>query len=174
MHGTGLERVLEHIAEAGEPGRSIIETLGNDDLVGSLLLLYGLHPQDLETRVRRALEKVRPSLRSHGGDVELLEIAGGVVRVRVQAGGHNCSSSAGTLRRAIEEAMDEKAPDVTALEIEGLTEPAAAPSTTFVPVEQLLMKNGQPHKGEDLTKSQRRTNHDTPIAAGADPRAGHA
>ena len=78
----GFERVLDRIASTGPPGLELIDSLAADELVGSLLLLYGLHPQDLETRVREALEKVRPLLRFHGGKVELLGITEGTVRLR--------------------------------------------------------------------------------------------
>ena len=46
-------------------------------MVGGLLMLHGLHPLDLETRVRQALDQVRPYLRSHGGNVELLGVSDG-------------------------------------------------------------------------------------------------
>ena len=49
-----------------------------NDLV-TVLLLYGLHPHPIETRVRQALDKVRPYLDSHGGNVELLSVNDGVV-----------------------------------------------------------------------------------------------
>jgi Fe-S cluster biogenesis protein NfuA len=118
MHGAGLETILEHIAAAGETGLAIIDALGRDELVGSLLLLYGLHPLDIETRVRQALDKVRPYLHSHGGGVELRGVAGGVVRLRMQGSCDGCPSSAVTLKRAVEEAVYEMAPDVTAIEVE--------------------------------------------------------
>ena len=60
LHGAGLEKILGRLADAGPIGMAVIDDLGRDDLVGSLLLLYGLHPLDLETRVRQALDKVRP------------------------------------------------------------------------------------------------------------------
>src|SRR5262245_40748649 len=59
LHGDGLERILETVAE-GESGLATIDALGRDDLVGGLLLLHGLHPVDVETRVRQALDGVRP------------------------------------------------------------------------------------------------------------------
>jgi Fe-S cluster biogenesis protein NfuA len=121
LHGAGLERMLEHIAAAGDVGLALIGSLAQDDLVGSLLLLYGLHPLDLETRVRQALDKVRPYLRSHGGNVELLGVAEGVVRLRMEGSCHGCPSSAATLKLSIEEAIYDKAPDVTAIEVEGGT-----------------------------------------------------
>jgi Fe-S cluster biogenesis protein NfuA len=118
LHGAALERALEKIAATGETGLAMIDSLAADDLVGSLLLLYGLHPQDTETRVRQALDKVRPYLRSHGGNVELLGVAGGMVRLRMQGSCEDCPSSAATLKRTIEEAIYDKAPDVTAIEVE--------------------------------------------------------
>ncbi len=121
LHGAGLERMLEHIAAAGDAGLALIGSLAQDDLVGSLLLLYGLHPLDVETRVRQALDKVRPYLRSHGGNVELLGVAGGVVRLRMEGSCDGCPSSAATLKLSIEEAIYDKAPDVTAIEVEGDT-----------------------------------------------------
>src|SRR5438270_10154524 len=99
LHGAGLARVLEHAAAAGDAGLAVIDALGQDEVVSSLLLLYGLHPLDLETRVRQALDRVRPSLHAHGADVDLLGIDEGVVRLRVR-GSHGCPSSALTLESA--------------------------------------------------------------------------
>jgi Fe-S cluster biogenesis protein NfuA len=121
LHGAGLERMLEKIAEVGAAGLATIDSLARDDLVGSLFLLYGLHPLNTETRVRQALDKVRTYLRSHGGAVELLGVAGGVVRLRMQGSCDGCPSSAATLEQTIEEAIYAKAPEVTAIEVEGGT-----------------------------------------------------
>ena len=122
------------VSQAGEPGGAIIDRFVQDDLVASLLLLYELHPVDLETRVRQALDKVRLSVRAHGGHVELLSIADGVVRLRLQDSSHGGASSAMMLKLAIEEAIYETAPDVAALEVEGMVE-QPSPSG-FVPLEQ--------------------------------------
>jgi Fe-S cluster biogenesis protein NfuA len=116
LHGTALERILEHLAAAGDTGLALIDSLARDELVESLLLLYGLHPLDAETRVRQALDQVRPYLRSHAGNVELLALTGGVVRLRLRG-----SVSSQTLQRAVEEAIYRKAPDVTAIEVETIT-----------------------------------------------------
>ena len=56
LHGTGLERILEMVFESGESGPRIIDELGQDPLVSSLLILYGLHPDELQTRVERKLQ----------------------------------------------------------------------------------------------------------------------
>jgi Fe-S cluster biogenesis protein NfuA/nitrite reductase/ring-hydroxylating ferredoxin subunit len=121
LYGEGLARVMDVVAE-GEERERIFEALAEDELVSHLLLLHGLHPLDVQTRVTQALEEVRPYLRSHGGDVELLGIEGGVVRVRLQGSCDGCPSSAATLKLAIEEALQKAAPDLEGVEAEGVAE----------------------------------------------------
>ncbi|MFL6278312.1 MAG: NifU family protein [Blastocatellia bacterium] len=118
LHGASVERMMTIIYEAGEPGQAIIDRLGRDDLVGSLLLLYGLHPLDLQSRVAQALERLRPELRSHGAQVKLLSVHDGVVRLRLDRSAGGCGSSAQGLRSAVEEAIYAAAPDITALQVE--------------------------------------------------------
>jgi len=119
LHRLGLERMIGRVEEAKDQGSAILDAFTRDDVVGGLLLLHGLHPLDLETRVRQALDDVRPYLRSHGGNVELLGVADGVVRLRLVGSCHGCPSSAVTMRQTIEEAIVAKAPDATAVEGEG-------------------------------------------------------
>ena len=132
FHGTALDRLMELIAEKGETGYSIFDSFAADEKVGSLLLLYGLHPVSLETRVTNALDKVRPYLSSHGGSVELLEIVEGTVWVKLEGSCKTCPSSSMTLKLAIEEAIYEAAPDIVAIHAEGIT-PAPA-ETGFVQI----------------------------------------
>lgn len=136
LHGTGLARLLEVAAEEPQPGSPLIQRLAADDLVSSLLLLHNLHPDELPVRVSKALEKVRPFLKSHGGDVELLGINdSGFVRLRLQGSCHGCPSSSMTLKIAIEESLDEFAPDRGGLEIAGVIE--TMPPGGFIPAEAL-------------------------------------
>jgi Fe-S cluster biogenesis protein NfuA len=135
FHGTALGRLLERVADMGEPGRALIASLANDDIVSSLLLLYGLHPLDLETRVEQALEQVRPLLRSHHGDVALLGVIDGVVRLRMQGSCHGCPSSALTLKNAIEQAIYAAAPDVTVIEVEGVVDAPPSHLLQIVPLD---------------------------------------
>jgi Fe-S cluster biogenesis protein NfuA len=74
--------------------------------------------------VSQALDKARPLLKSHGGNVELINLDGGVVRLRLQGSCHGCPSSSATLKNAIEEAIYSLAPDVNGIEVEGEIEPA--------------------------------------------------
>jgi Fe-S cluster biogenesis protein NfuA len=72
----------------------------------------------METRILRALEKVRPYLHSHGGDVEFLNVTGGVVRLKLLGSCGSCPSSSVTLKNAVEEALYEAAPDIEKIEAE--------------------------------------------------------
>jgi Fe-S cluster biogenesis protein NfuA/nitrite reductase/ring-hydroxylating ferredoxin subunit len=131
LYGEGLARIMDVVAQ-GEERERIFKIFAEDELISHLLLLHGLHPLDVETRVVRALEEVRPYLKSHGGNVELLGIEKDVARVRLQGSCDGCPSSAVTLKLAIEEAILKAAPDLEGIEAEGLTESPPKPATTFV------------------------------------------
>jgi Fe-S cluster biogenesis protein NfuA len=135
VHGRGLERAMEIVFDAGNFAPGIIDKLGQDPIVGNLLLLYSLHPDELETRVQKALERMRPRLRKLSCTVELEHVHESSVRVRLTTSGHGCGSSAGDIRSIVEDGMYEFAADVTSLEIAGLDETAAA---GFVTLESLL------------------------------------
>ena len=129
FHGEALDHLMEIVAAQGEVGYSIFKQFSSDELVSNLLLLYGLHPLPLETRVATALENVRPHLKSHGGNVELVEIDSGVVRVRLQGSCRSCASSADTLKLAVEAAIYAAAPDVVSIEAEEALEIATVVSS---------------------------------------------
>jgi Fe-S cluster biogenesis protein NfuA len=119
LHGAGLDRLMEIVARTGATGYALMDDFAVDGLVAGLLLLYGLHPYDLETRVLKALDETRPLLQSHGGDVELMGVTGGTVRLRLVGSCRNCSSSTTTLKLAVERAIYEAAPDATEIVTEG-------------------------------------------------------
>lgn len=139
FHGAAIDRMMEITAESGAVGYSIFDNFAKDGLVGNMLLLYGLHPLDLETRIAQALDKVRPSLNLHEGGVELLGIDdGGVVHLSLQGNCDGCPSSAATLKHTIEEAIYAAAPDVAAIEVEGVVTSISKPqnSNGFVQIEK--------------------------------------
>jgi Fe-S cluster biogenesis protein NfuA len=141
VHGAGLERMMEIVSESGTAAPVTIEKLGQDAITGNLLLLYSLHPDTLETRVQKAIERLRPRLRKLACAIELLGVGEGDVRVRLAVSSHSCGSSAKDLRVIVEDGMYEFAPDLASLEILGLEDPASA---GFVPLESLL---GRPLMG---------------------------
>ncbi len=134
VHGTGIERMMEIVFEAHSTGPQTIDKLGDDPIVRSLLLLYSLHPEDLETRVQKSLEALRPRLRKLNYAVELLNVEEGTVRLRVESSGHACGSTTENVRSMVEEGVYEYAPDVISLAILGLED---KPSSGFVALESL-------------------------------------
>ncbi|MGA9882274.1 MAG: NifU family protein [Candidatus Acidiferrales bacterium] len=120
FHSKAIERMLEITRGADQGGNQLIEEFGRDECVRNLLLLYGAHPMDLRTRVAEEIEKLRPNLRSHGGDVKLLEVNdSGNVTLRLIGNGEQHRLTAAKLRSAIEEAIYNGAPDVTLVSFEG-------------------------------------------------------
>jgi Fe-S cluster biogenesis protein NfuA/nitrite reductase/ring-hydroxylating ferredoxin subunit len=116
LYGAGLERTVELA------GPQALDRLVEDELVASQHVLHDLHPKDTETRVVEALDQVRPYLGSHAGGVELLGVdTDGVVHLRLEGSCDGCPSSTMTVKLAIERAIEEAAPEVTAVEVENLT-----------------------------------------------------
>jgi hypothetical protein len=132
LHGEALDRVRQRLVAGGEAGEVLLASLAGDPVVSSVLLLYGLHPLDFNTRVRQALEKIRPTLRSYGVDGDLIGTTGGGVRIRLR--GVDSSFTAKTVRAAVEDELYAAAPDATSLVLQGL-EKFAAPD--FVPLEMV-------------------------------------
>jgi Fe-S cluster biogenesis protein NfuA len=135
LQGASLERLMEIIFESGPSGQAMIDRLGRDELVSGLLLVHGLHPLDLESRVRTALEAVRPRLAQHSGSVELVAVTPqGGVKLRLEGNCRGCSSSLLTLKSTIEKAIYATAPDVTSLEVEGAGIEPLAPKFAECPL----------------------------------------
>jgi Fe-S cluster biogenesis protein NfuA/nitrite reductase/ring-hydroxylating ferredoxin subunit len=126
LYGAGLERMVEEIAPRDDE-QEIARAFADDELISHLLLLHGLHPVGLEQRVLDALQEVRPYLESHGGNVELLEVEGAIVRLRLQGSCSGCPSSAMTLKLAIENAIRKTAPEVEEVIAEGADASPASP-----------------------------------------------
>jgi hypothetical protein len=123
LHGSGIERMMDMVYETGDPGKAAIRRFAGDSLVSSLLLLHGLHPDDIETRVRHALWKLH-------GAADLLGVFDGVVRVRLTRTGCGLKDSVGAeLRDAV--------PDACEIVIED-----ALPSDSFVPLTSLAVPVG--------------------------------
>jgi Fe-S cluster biogenesis protein NfuA/nitrite reductase/ring-hydroxylating ferredoxin subunit len=123
LYGDGLSHIVAALADQGAPGAAMLDRLTEDPLVESLLLLHDLHPLDLDARVQRALDRVRPYLGSHAGGVEYLGIRDGVARLRLEGSCHGCPSSTVTVQLAITGAVQDAAPEVTDVVVEGMTAP---------------------------------------------------
>ena len=124
LYGDGLGRIVSALADEGAAGAAVLDRLTADPLVESLLLLHDLHPLDVDARVQRALDRVRPYLGSHAGGVQYLGVHDGVARLRLEGSCHGCPSSTVTVQLAIQGAVQDAAPEVTNVVVEGMTPPA--------------------------------------------------
>jgi Fe-S cluster biogenesis protein NfuA/nitrite reductase/ring-hydroxylating ferredoxin subunit len=124
LYGDGLGHIVAALHDGGEAGRALLDRLADDPLVEGLLLLHGLHPLDVDARIQRALDRVRPYLGSHAGGVQYLGVSEeGVARLRLEGSCHGCPSSTVTVQLAIEGAVQDAAPEVTEVVVEGMTAP---------------------------------------------------
>lgn len=124
LYGEGLTRIFAALAAEDTDVARVREDLAADGVVASLMLIHDLYPVALEERVVQALEEVRPYLDSHGGDVELLGIEDGVVRLKLVGHCRTCAASTSTLEMVVEDALRAAAPDLAGMEVEGVEAPA--------------------------------------------------
>jgi Fe-S cluster biogenesis protein NfuA len=133
LHRTALARLGELL------GPVEVERLASaDPAVAWLVDAYSVG-LDERAAAEAALAPVRPYIHSHGGEVEVLEAAGGVVRVRLSGACSGCTASSVTLTRGIEEALRENLPGFLALDAEQDTAPAhPPPGPTLLQIENRL------------------------------------
>jgi Fe-S cluster biogenesis protein NfuA len=127
LYGAGLERIVSVLTD-DPAGSALLDRITDDDLVSNLLMLHGLHPDDVGVRVQAALDKVRPYLGAHAGGIEFLGVdEHGVAQLRLEGSCDGCAGSAATVHNAVERAVLEAAPEVVAVQVEGMV--AEKPAT---------------------------------------------
>jgi Fe-S cluster biogenesis protein NfuA len=126
LYGAGLQRIVGALADLPQSAELMARLVG-DDLVANLLMLHGLHPDDVGVRVQAALDKVRPYLGAHAGGIEFLGVdEDGVAQLRLEGSCDGCAGSTATVQNAVERAVLEAAPDVVSVHVEGMVEPKPA------------------------------------------------
>ena len=110
-------------------GKELLFDLVDDPAVRAVLALHGIIRADPVTRANQALASVRPYMRSHGGDVEIVRIEGGTAYVRMQGSCNGCSMTAVTLQEGVTEALVAGVEEVERVEV--LDD---EPTTSFIPV----------------------------------------
>ncbi len=132
LYGAGLAAIAEIVGQDAEAGPRLMGELAADPLVESLLLLHDLHPLPAGDRVRRAIDEVMPQLGAHAGHAEFADLDDqGVIRVRLERGGHGCQSSPASIQAAIEKAVTDAAPEAAGVAIEVVT---AAPELPLLQI----------------------------------------
>ncbi|HEY2000322.1 NifU family protein [Paraburkholderia sp.] len=122
LHAQGLSRLMEIVEAAGVMDNAMLEAFERDASVSAVLLLHGLHPQDLSTRAACAVEKIRPRLGAQGVRIELIDAAEEAVKVSVSGRLQGKHNTVGELQQEIERAILEAAPEALRVEITGLAE----------------------------------------------------
>lgn len=119
LYGAGLERVVELATDEGGP---LLDRMGQDQLVGSLLVLHGLHPVPVEARIRQAMERCRPS----AGTIEYLGVDDeGVAHLRVEGTCGTCPSSTAAVQSVVEQAVADAAPELAGVVFDRAAPPPA-------------------------------------------------
>lgn len=127
LYGQGLERIFAAVGESSDS--ELGGKLAGDGIVASLMLIHDLYPVGLAERVEEALASVRPYMESHGGNVELLGVEQGIARIKLEGSCDGCPASSSTLELAVKSALDEAAPDLEGLVVEGAVQAPAVGAT---------------------------------------------
>lgn len=70
----------------------------------------------MKEQVQSALDDIRPALQADGGDVELVEVVDGIVKVRLTGACGGCPMSQMTLKQGIETYVKKKIPEIVSVE----------------------------------------------------------
>ena len=117
MHHVAFHRIIELISDRPD-GEETLAQISADELVQAVLMVHGLTPADLETRVTEALDCVRADLQERGADVELVSLKNGVARLRIIGSAQSATTSSAAFKFAIEQALAQSAPDLVGVEYE--------------------------------------------------------
>ena len=131
FHANGVGRMVEMLREWR--GEILLEAVAADPVAGALLNAYGLGDDtDLDAArvsVQAALAEVRPYLHSHGGDMEVVHLEDGVVRLKLHGSCDGCTASDATIIEHVETALREHWVDFRRIEVEEMTaEPHPPPA----------------------------------------------
>ncbi|MFL6351993.1 MAG: hypothetical protein ACJ74Z_09110 [Bryobacteraceae bacterium] len=139
LHGAAIERILEIVTRTGEQGKGIVRSLGTDELVGSLLVLYDLHPEDFATRARRGIENARQILTRRAASVDVIAIGDDTVHLKIDSNGHSCGSTIAELQSIVRDVLFEVAPDAAEIIVDST---ASESASGFVPLDSLQVGIG--------------------------------
>ena len=70
----------------------------------------------MREQVEKSLQKIRPMLQADGGDVELVDIEDGIVKLRLQGACAGCPGAQMTLKIGVERQLKQDIPEVKAVE----------------------------------------------------------
>jgi nitrite reductase/ring-hydroxylating ferredoxin subunit/Fe-S cluster biogenesis protein NfuA len=112
LNAEAFKRLIRSLK--GDPGAAAaLREAVRDPLVFQVLLYHGIVKEPLELRVARALDEVRPMLKQHAGDVELVAVLPpDTVEVRLTGSCQSCPSSGETLSEGVERSVKAHCPEI--------------------------------------------------------------
>jgi Fe-S cluster biogenesis protein NfuA/nitrite reductase/ring-hydroxylating ferredoxin subunit len=116
---------------------AVLRELAQEPAVRMVLLLHGILKPPVGARVEQALDEVRPYIRSHGGDVELVAVEATTVRLRLVGACQGCPGSQATLRNGVEQALRRHVPELERIELV-----EADPAPSLIGVAQIGVAGG--------------------------------
>jgi nitrite reductase/ring-hydroxylating ferredoxin subunit/Fe-S cluster biogenesis protein NfuA len=116
FHKEALTRMVRRLKDDPR-GKELLFEMVDDPLIYALFVRHAIVRPNIIMRVSRVLDLARPYIRSHGGDVELVEVRDNVVYVRLHGSCNGCSLSAVTLRNEIEAALRNNIPEITGVQV---------------------------------------------------------
>lgn len=114
LHSEALRRLIALLQE----DRPAWERALDDPLISNVLFLHDLIAPDERRAVEAALDAVRPVAHSHGGEIELVDAADGVIRLRLRGSCSGCPSSSATLRNGVEAVLRDRLAGFQRIEVE--------------------------------------------------------
>ncbi len=116
FHKIGLTKIVQKL-KTDPRGKELLFELVDEPAVYALFAMHGIVRADIRTRVSRVIDMVRPYMKSHGGDVELVDVTANTVFIKLHGACNGCSMSSVTLRNGVEEALKENVPEITKIEV---------------------------------------------------------
>jgi Fe-S cluster biogenesis protein NfuA len=146
LYGAGLARIVTALCGPAGSLDGARNMLVSDPMVSSLLVLHGLHPEDVRSRVERGLAGARPYVESHGGKLALVAIEDDVVKLRLDGTCETCPSSGETATQLLDRAVRDAAPEIARVEVDTgpLPKTGISPKTGSSPKVDASLRAGGP------------------------------
>ena len=112
LNAAAFRRLIRHLQSVPGMTTALKEAV-QDEVIYTVLRRHGILKPSLHEQVDAALDTIRPSLASHGGDVELVSVENTVVTVRFLGACDGCPASALTFYGGVKKAIQDKFPHIT-------------------------------------------------------------
>jgi nitrite reductase/ring-hydroxylating ferredoxin subunit/Fe-S cluster biogenesis protein NfuA len=112
LHSEALRRLVGAL-QSDPSAAAILEDAARDDVVYTVLRQHDIIKPSIEARVQKALQKLRPQLATHGGDIEIVAIEPPRLLVRFLGACDGCSAQHLTLRSAMASALKLDCPEIS-------------------------------------------------------------